>query len=156
MSSKLQQSKMKKTAEGAHQVFARSVRKNLHIFVIWDCSRSGSPFGEPNSSPIDRMSWLQSSRGAVNNSVHAMGTATEESLRAVFEFLSNACSHIDHYHVWSKQAYTDIALRYWQCSEEYSWQEWIETGEPDLYTLFSQRHCRLQCLYVITAHSEPA
>ena len=46
MSSKLQQGKLKKTSDGAHQAFARSVRKNLHVFVVWNIdNRTGSPFG---------------------------------------------------------------------------------------------------------------
>ena len=45
MSSRLQQSKVKRTAQGAQQAFARAVQHNLHVFVAWDLERGGSPFG---------------------------------------------------------------------------------------------------------------
>ena len=46
MSSRLpQQGKVKRTAPGAQQAFARAVQSNLHVFVAWDLQRGGASFG---------------------------------------------------------------------------------------------------------------
>lgn len=128
---------MKRTAEGAQRVFARSVRENLHIIVLWGCDRSGLPFDGESGPGLAK--WLESTMGAVavgNSTAYGTaGTGTEASLREVFASLVRSCSHIDHYQAWSRQAYTDVAIRYWQSSERYSWQEWIETGDHSVLVL---------------------
>ena len=51
MSSRLpQQGKVKRTAPGAQQAFARVVQRSLHVFVAWDLQRGGAPFGVVNGA----------------------------------------------------------------------------------------------------------
>lgn len=125
MSSKLQQGKMKKTADGAQQAFARSVQKNLHIFITWNIERkTGSPFEFSNSRNTSTFKIAT----ALNPGATVSIADLEESRRAMFAALCRVCSYIDHYHPWSKQAYSDIALQKWQQSESPTWQSWADTG----------------------------
>ena len=128
MSSKLQRGKVKKTAEGAQQAFARAVRKNLHVFIIWNTDgKHGNPFyvSENDFHFHSNSSLLQSNQTLQNQLI------AESSTRAVFQALYQACSHVDHYHSWSKQAYSEIALSWWQGTGDPKWQEWVETGERE-------------------------
>lgn len=98
MSGKLQAGKMKRTAQMAYQAFSRAVRTQLHVFVLWDInSTSGSLFSTAG-------------RGEG-------GVAQESSLRALFQALCRSCAHMDHYLPWSKHAYSEIAMQWWQQSE---------------------------------------
>ena len=96
----MQSGRLKKTVEGAQQVFARAVCRQLHVFVLWDVAdgKSGSLF----SQSVSPQSSLES------------GLLSEESSRLCFSSLYRACSYIDYYQPWSKQDYSDIALRWWQ------------------------------------------
>jgi len=130
MTSKLQRGKVKKTVEGAQQVFARAVRKNLHVFIIWNTDgKYGNPFNLPEN-PFD----FHTNSGLLSQSNHILRNQliSESSTRAVFKSLCQACSHVDHYHSWSKQAYSDIALSRWQGTRDPKWQEWVETGEREV------------------------
>lgn len=100
MSSKMQAGKLKKTVEGAQQVFARAVCRQLHIFILWDVAdeKSSSLFRQS----VSPQSSLES------------GLFSEESSRLCFSSLCRACSYIDYYQPWSKQDYCDIALSWWQ------------------------------------------
>lgn len=89
---------MKKTTDGARQMFAKAVRKNLHVFIVWDVS-NGSLF-----------STLEQQSESGEESVFSK----EEALRAVFSSLCRACSYINHVTSWTRQEYSDIALRWWQ------------------------------------------
>ena len=108
MSSKMQTGRVKKTVEGAQQTFARAVRRQLHVFVLWDTiaaasGGSGVLFGGLlNSQP-------SSSRGLLEREL-----IREESSRLRFSSLYRACSYVDVYQPWSKQDYCDIALSWWQ------------------------------------------
>ena len=100
MSNKMQAGRIKKTVEGAQQVFARAVRRQLHVFILWDVTdgRNGSLFSKSMpSQPSLTYELLK-----------------EESSRLCFSSLWRACSYIDYYQPWSKQDYCDIALRWWQ------------------------------------------
>lgn len=126
MSNKLQKGRVKKTTEGARQTFARAVCKNLHVFIIWDVHhKTGSLFSTDTileqsynsvSDPISKKDTSKDNdlQGRLQSTKQAF--FSEESLRATFTSLCRACSYIDHYQSWSKQAYTDIALRWWQQS----------------------------------------
>ncbi len=94
MSSKLQKGRVKNTTDFAQQIFAKTVRKHLHVFIIWD---------------VDNTTDTLFSTTTANNK--SLG---EEQMRAVFSSLCQACSYIDHVTSWTKQEYTDIALRSWQ------------------------------------------
>lgn len=100
MSSKMQAGRLKKTVEGAQQVFARAVCRQLHVFILWDVAdgKSGSLFSQSMASQPS----LES------------GLLSEESSRLCFSSLYRACSYVDYYQPWSKQDYCDIALRWWQ------------------------------------------
>ena len=108
MSSKMQTGRVKKTVEGAQQTFARAVRRQLHVFVLWDTiaatsGGSGALFGGLlNCQP-------SSSRGLLEREM-----IREESSRLRFASLYRACSYVDVYQPWSKQDYCDIALSWWQ------------------------------------------
>ncbi len=95
MSSKLQKGRMKKTTDGAHKMFAKAVQKNLHVFIVWDMSCNDTLFSTTES------------RGEGEYS-------EEERMRAVFSSLCHTCSYINHVSSWTKQEYSDIALRWWQ------------------------------------------
>ena len=126
MSSKLQREKVKKTAEGALQVFAKAVYKNLHVFIIWDTyGRNENPFEIYASTFKDfHPSVRLQSDYMLQNQLNSEGSA-----RAVFHALCQACSHVDHHHPWSKQDYADIALSWWQGTNKPKWQDWVETGK---------------------------
>lgn len=105
MSSKLQKGRVKKTTDGARQVFSKAVWKHLHVFIVWDIdSRTECLFNSSTgcrNEPGDQMK---------EEYLH------EEQMRAIFLSLCRASSYIDHVVSWSKQEYTDIALRWWQQS----------------------------------------
>ena len=145
MSNKLQRGRVKKTTEGARQTFAKAVCKNLHVFIIWDVHyRTGSLFSTDSvlDQPHNPVSMVVSGNKYLSKQSFDHGTSgdddidrlqrsipptcpmfsKEETLRATFRSLCRACSYIDHYQSWSKQAYTDIALRWWQ-------QGWGDTGK---------------------------
>ncbi len=128
MSSKLLQGKLKITRDGAQQAFARSVRKNLHVLVVWSLdSKSSSPFEVTSVRPkaagdLERV--METSQPLLSQQQWNY----EQSMRAIFVSLCRSCSHIDHYHPWSKQVYGDIALRWWQEASQTNWQEWADTG----------------------------
>ena len=42
------------------------------------------------------------------------GMEHEASLRALFQSLHRRCAHVDHYQPWSKHAYSEIAMQWWQ------------------------------------------
>lgn len=110
ISNKLQKGKVKKTMQSAKQIFAKAVLRNLHVFVVWDVNcETGSIFSFEQDYSHDTQS------GGREKSVHQ----SEESLRTIFSSLCQACSYIDHYQGWSKQAYTDIALQWWQHEHRY-------------------------------------
>ena len=104
MTSKIQTGRMKKTVEGAQQVFARAVSRQLHVFVLWDTDdiRGGSLFGKV----------MQSKPASLEKEEEEIDR--EESARLCFSSLYRACSYVDLYHPWTKQDYCDIALRWWQ------------------------------------------
>ena len=105
MSSKLQHGRVKKTTDGARQTFAKAVRKHLHVFILWDVDhRSDSLFTQHSASVAHCMSTLPMREAF----------SSEEQMRSVFATLCQACSYIDHFSSWTKQEYTDIALRWWQ------------------------------------------
>lgn len=139
MSNKLQRGRVKKTTEGARQAFAKAVCKNLHVFIIWDVHyRTGSLFSTALEQPQNHASTLLSNKESFSKQRFECGSiegnefdrlqgnipptcpmsTKEETLRATFKLLCRACSYIDHYQSWSKQAYTDIALRWWQQGRE--------------------------------------
>ena len=94
MSSKLQKGRVKNTTDFAQKMFAKTVRKYLHVFIVWDVDNNADTLFSTNT--------------ANNKSVG------EEQMRAIFLSLCQACSYIDHVISWTKQDYTDIALRSWQ------------------------------------------
>ena len=103
----MQTGRVKKTVEGAQQTFARAVRRQLHVFVLWDTTiaadnraGTGSLFSGPSCQP---------SRESLEREA-----IREESSRLCFASLYRACSYIDVYQPWSKQDYCDIALSWWQ------------------------------------------
>ena len=100
-----QANRLKKTPDSSYQQFASSVRKHLHIFVVWDI-QDGSPFN-------------RQAKMATEDSLYQ-----EECERAVFASLCKSCTHIDCYHPWSKLCYGDIAVRVWQESTSPRWEEW--------------------------------
>ena len=106
MSSKMQTGRVKKTVEGAQQTFARAVRRQLHVFVLWDTaadSRTGIGSLFSGSS-------YQPSQASLEREL----AKEEEASRLCFASLYRACSYIDVYQPWSKQDYCDIALSWWQ------------------------------------------
>ena len=108
MSSKLQKDKVKKTTEGAQRAFARAVCSNLYVFIIWDIdSGTGSLFTPQPSNESGPFTNTSSEQEEDQLSL-------EETSRALFTSLCQSCSYIDHYQPWSKQAYCDIALKWWQ------------------------------------------
>ena len=129
MSSKLEAGKMKRTAEMALQAFSRAVRAHLSVFIIWNVdSMTGSLFPTHSSLGEDALAY-------------------QTSLRSLFRSICRRCSYIDHYQPWTKHAYTEIALQWWQkgirlffCtpgfpkilfiveSSPLSWQEWADTS----------------------------
>ena len=135
MSGKMQAGKMKRTAQIAYQAFSRAVSANLHVFILWDLdSMTGSLFPS------------QSLHGAGEESL-----GNEAALRALFTAVYQRCAHVDHYQSWSKHAYSEIAMQWWQkgvCegrggrerregddtpapitdSSAIKWQEWTETS----------------------------
>ena len=110
MSSKMQTGRVKKTVEGAQQTFARAVRRQLHVFVIWDTTASDGRSGGVGSlfSGLSLLSG-QPSRESLEREL-----VGEESSRLCFSSLYRACSYVDIYQPWSKQDYCDIALSWWQ------------------------------------------
>jgi hypothetical protein len=110
MSSKMQTGRVKKTVEGAQQTFARAVRRQLHVFVLWDTIVTDGTGG--TGALFNRLSSGQpsSSRGLLEGAV----IKEEESSRLCFASLYRACSYIDVYQPWSKQDYCDIALSWWK------------------------------------------
>ena len=106
MSSKMQTGRIKKTVEGAQQTFARAVRRQLHVFILWDTvatdgrTGTGTLFSGPSCQPPRESLEREAIR--------------EESSRLCFASLYRACSYIDVYQPWSKQDYCDIALSWWQ------------------------------------------
>ena len=105
MSSKMQTGRVKKTVEGAQQTFARAVRRQLHVFVLWDTATDGrTGIGSLFSGSSRRPSQASLERELVR----------EEASRLCFASLYRACSYIDIYQPWSKQDYCDIALSWWQ------------------------------------------
>ena len=131
MSNKLQRGRVKKTTEGARQTFAKAVCKNLHVFIIWDVHyRTGSLFSTDSVLDQSHNQSFDHGTSGDNDNIDRLQRSIpptcpmfskEETLRATFRSLCRACSYIDHYQSWSKQAYTDIALRWWQ-------QGWGDTG----------------------------
>ena len=105
MSSKLQQGRVKKTTDGARQTFAKAVQKHLHVFILWDMDhRRDSLFTQHSTGVAQYMDTLPTWEAF----------SSEEQMRSVFTTLCQACSYIDHFSSWTKQEYTDIALRWWQ------------------------------------------
>lgn len=99
MSGKLQAGKMKRTAQMAYQAFSRAVSAQLHTLVLWDIdSVNGSLFSAASSGGKDALSH-------------------ESCLRALFQSLCRNCAYIDHYLPWSKHAYSEIAMQWWQKGE---------------------------------------
>ncbi len=96
MSGKLEAGKMKRTAEMARQAFSKAVSAHLSVFVLWNTdSTTGSLFSARTS--------------------HGEGViAYETSLRTLFQSICRRCSYIDHYQPWTKHAYSEIALQWWQ------------------------------------------
>ena len=109
MGSRVQANRLKKTNDSSYLEFATSVRKHLHIFVVWDI-QAGSPFSRQSRSQ---------SKMATDDCLYQ-----EECERAVFASLCKTCTHIDYYHPWNKLSYGDIALRVWQESTCPRWEEW--------------------------------
>ena len=135
MGSKVQVNRLKKTVESSYQEFAASVRKRLHIFVVWD-TQFGSPFTKERR-------WH--SKMITEDSLYQ-----EECERVVFALVCKFCTHIDYYHPWSKQSYGDVALRVWQDSTCPRWDEW--TSSPSqleaLSLLAAHMHLTtMECLY---------
>ena len=114
MSSKMQTGRVKKTVEGAQQTFARAVRRQLHVFVLWDTlTASDGRSGGGAGSLFSGSSSGQPSRESLEREM-----IREESSRLCFASLYRACSYIDVYQPWSKQDYCDIALSWWQRAGE--------------------------------------
>lgn len=118
MSGKLQAGKMKRTAQMAYQAFSRAVSLQLHVLVMWDIdSVSNSLFSIASSHGEDPL-------------------RHESSLRALFQELCRSCIYIDHYLSWSRHAYSEIAMQWWQkgksalthSSSAIKWQDWAETS----------------------------
>lgn len=112
MSSKMQTGRVKKTVEGAQQTFARAVRRQLHVFVLWDTIATSGTSGGSDTGLFGGLSSYQpsSSWGLLEGAL----IEEEESSRLRFASLYRACSYIDVYQPWSKQDYCDIALSWWQ------------------------------------------
>lgn len=108
MSSKMQTGRVKKTVKGAQQTFARAVRRQLHVFVLWDtiAATSGTSGG---TGALFSSCQPSSSRGLQEREL-----IREELSRLRFASLYRACSYVDVYQPWSKQDYCDIALSWWQ------------------------------------------
>ena len=93
MSGKMQAGKMKRTAEIAYQAFSRAISMNLRVFVLWNLDGvTGSLF--PSQS-LDNL-------------------GQEASLRGLFQSILQRCAHVDHYQPWSRHAYSEIAMQWWQ------------------------------------------
>ena len=96
MSGKMHAGKMKRTAQIAYQAFSGAVSMHLHVFVLWDLdSVTGSLFSVQRSDQAD-------------------GLTHEASLRALFQSIYQQCAYVDHYQPWSKHAYSEIAMQWWQ------------------------------------------
>lgn len=97
MSGKLQEGKMKRNAQLAYRAFSRAVSAKLHVLVLWNLdSVTGSLFSPHSSSHGEDV------------------LGYEAALRRLFESLYLRSSHIDHYQPWSKHAYSEIAMQWWQ------------------------------------------
>ena len=96
MSGKLEAGKMKRTAEMALKAFSRAVSAYLSVLVLWNTdSMTGSLFSVRTSSGEDPLVY-------------------ETSLRSLFQSICRRCSYINHYQPWTKHAYSEIALQWWQ------------------------------------------
>ena len=111
MSSKMQTGRVKKTVKGAQQTFARAVRRQLHVFVLWDTIAATSGTGGGSGALF---SGLLSCQPSLSRGLQERELIREESSRLCFASLYRACSYVDVYQPWSKQDYCDIALSWWQ------------------------------------------
>ena len=134
----MQAGKMKRTAHIAYQAFSKAVTMNLHVFVLWDLDGvTGSlfPTYKGGSGSVGRV-------GDTGDHLEH-----EAYFRALFQSMYQRCAHVDHYQPWSKHAYSEIALQWWQrgklcvmcrriiihCtfyvdSSAIKWQDWTETS----------------------------
>jgi len=91
------------TTEAAAQAFRQAVQTNLHVIITWTVDGvTGSLFTTEHGTAED---------------VYHLDKETH--IRSLFQALRKSCSYIDYYKPWTKNVYSDIAIKWWERGEIY-------------------------------------
>ena len=141
MSNKIQPEKLRRTTEAAFQGFAQAIKSNLHVVIVWDTVTRGD---NTEVFPIITNYSNEDKNQKVTSSVYVF----EEHWRALFKCLLQNCSYIDQYQMWTKNAYSEVALHYWEMNQPFSKSSFMGSSELEALS-FLAAHVHLTALEVL-------